>query len=815
MLNRHELYQGEVRQKLIHMAKRHKHYSGRGGRSSRGGRGVRRGGGNNENRSGGKISHKMKHRRPTASDSWYNSSIPIGDGDLGENIDEYHGDIFNPGRASISADTIEDYYFNKKVKQKSMKMGGLRPGHRNDSEPSLTQSNFRSNAMVFVKAQEVYDPSHDSIQKLINKEKERVNSMPTVENTSLNSEQNSRYSNKSICSEEEETEEAEIDDLIVDIEDEDILDMMNEMSETDSEYENTEEFGENKSERSNNQSEESSVSEVNDSQLFFIDEYGYDETTLPTVRSVNVEEKLPLSKGNLEFNPSLIIGKTELALNEGNGNLESMTVSQPSYKAHPFAGYISNVMKKMNQDEEENEDEWNNDEFEVEYEEEQTKKDSEEDEEDLTDDIKSLQIVEKTNDKEVFKISEPQESDDPEFGFLDEDYAVDTSDIIVSNIRLGVDENSYYVKCYRFFGDHESKWISQDVLQDYLLEDLGFPEHRLQSYLNYVKDTLIPKEEEPEQTYSDINFSDSSDEEEEGGYDHPDVTEDQMEGIDDLIAYTMKYNQSRSIEYETQSLNIVGKGKKKKLLINEQFQLDGETIETLQSKLAKRITNKAQKRRDKSDFIDEENKNSSDLTKKYPYGLHIQNIKDEFETFFSSGKDRFVFPPLDPHGNKTIMKFAKHYSMKSVKAGKGVHTHVVIDRTKKTHRKLPNYSLINQLLNQRPIFMRIDVQRVKEDYVRTESHTIKGKFHVNEGELVGKDAPEIGRDNIGRRLLEKLGWNAGEGLGIHGNKGISQPVMAVVKKNKTGLGSVPVELPKQMMKSRSKSKNKHRRKREI
>ena len=36
-------------------------------------------------------------------------------------------------------------------------------------------------------------------------------------------------------------------------------------------------------------------------------------------------------------------------------------------------------------------------------------------------------------------------------------------------------------------------------------------------------------------------------------------------------------------------------------------------------------------------------------------------------------------------------------------------------------------------------------------------------------------------------MLEKLGWKSGEGLGIQGNKGISEPIFAKIKKNRSGL----------------------------
>jgi G-patch domain len=58
-----------------------------------------------------------------------------------------------------------------------------------------------------------------------------------------------------------------------------------------------------------------------------------------------------------------------------------------------------------------------------------------------------------------------------------------------------------------------------------------------------------------------------------------------------------------------------------------------------------------------------------------------------------------------------------------------------------------------------------------------------------DGDIVGASAPEIGADNKGRAMLEKMGWSAGTALGPVDNKGILQPVAHVVKKSRAGLGS--------------------------
>jgi G-patch domain/R3H domain len=57
-----------------------------------------------------------------------------------------------------------------------------------------------------------------------------------------------------------------------------------------------------------------------------------------------------------------------------------------------------------------------------------------------------------------------------------------------------------------------------------------------------------------------------------------------------------------------------------------------------------------------------------------------------------------------------------------------------------------------------------------------------------DGEVVGAAAPEIGTDNRGRSMLEKMGWRAGTALGAVDNKGILQPITHVVKNTRAGLG---------------------------
>ena len=58
-----------------------------------------------------------------------------------------------------------------------------------------------------------------------------------------------------------------------------------------------------------------------------------------------------------------------------------------------------------------------------------------------------------------------------------------------------------------------------------------------------------------------------------------------------------------------------------------------------------------------------------------------------------------------------------------------------------------------------------------------------------DGEVVGAAAPEIGQENRGRTMLERMGWSTGTALGaLNNNRGLVQPVAQVVKTSRSGLG---------------------------
>lgn len=377
-----------------------------------------------------------------------------------------------------------------------------------------------------------------------------------------------------------------------------------------------------------------------------------------------------------------------------------------------------------------------------------------------------------------------------EYGFLPEDYEFDVSQISISNVRFGI-KNQFYTKCLELTGsDDQSMWIDEDDITEYVLLK-GVKDHRLKSFFSFITKGLVDDDPFEVPNYSDVYISETSEEEE-------DLDNGEEENLEQMIAFTKSQQQSfMDLDIpQTETLKTRGKGRKKQLDL-ERMQLDVDIRESLQDQYQVHRQAKRNKKERREEAVFEEALRKHDLLIKYPYSLHIKDISAEFETFLhDSSRDSMNFPPLDPHGNKTIVKLSNFYNMKSLKCGGGLKLFIKVSKNRKTFHYLPRYDQIGNVLRQRPIFNRTDQKRPKDEITRTDGNFKKdrsrgrGKANVNairEGDIVGASAPEIDSNNIGRKLLEKLGWTKGEGLGAHGNKGISEPVVAKIKKSKTGL----------------------------
>ncbi|KAI1430940.1 hypothetical protein GGR50DRAFT_690106 [Xylaria sp. CBS 124048] len=245
---------------------------------------------------------------------------------------------------------------------------------------------------------------------------------------------------------------------------------------------------------------------------------------------------------------------------------------------------------------------------------------------------------------------------------------------------------------------------------------------------------------------------------------------------------------------------------------------DSELEEALNVAIKKDRLKKADKKKARQElrsqgFLDND-LDPNDLRVKYDLGMSLDELADEFEIFMLGTHEQLILPPLHKSSRKIVHVIANSFNVKSRSAGWGNSRYPVLYRRKNT---LPyDRDRLEKALGRvrHSWFQRMDVdekdsltaaaikRREANARKRDEGRAIKraetqaraGKprskwsLGLREGEIVGQHATEIGAENKGRAMLEKMGWSKGMSLGTIENKGITVPLTHVMKKTKAGLG---------------------------
>ncbi|MCJ1469267.1 hypothetical protein MMC07_007900 [Pseudocyphellaria aurata] len=185
-------------------------------------------------------------------------------------------------------------------------------------------------------------------------------------------------------------------------------------------------------------------------------------------------------------------------------------------------------------------------------------------------------------------------------------------------------------------------------------------------------------------------------------------------------------------------------------------------------------------------------KSRADAQSKYSRGISLAEIKDEIEKFLLSSVASLNLPPIGPRERKMVHDIANVLGLKSKSNGSGRSRFPVLYRTTRT--VIYDEDTIRSLEAQRSWkhFLPRRDRGLPKGSAATRN-TRGGGFNnaavsYRDGEIVGATAPELGQENKGRAMLEKMGWSTGTALGALNNKGIMQPLAQVVKTTKAGLG---------------------------
>ncbi|KAI1733468.1 hypothetical protein F4680DRAFT_441605 [Xylaria scruposa] len=230
---------------------------------------------------------------------------------------------------------------------------------------------------------------------------------------------------------------------------------------------------------------------------------------------------------------------------------------------------------------------------------------------------------------------------------------------------------------------------------------------------------------------------------------------------------------------------------------------DSELEDALNVAIKKDRLKKADKKKAREELRSQgllgKNSNPHDLRNKYQGGMSLDDLADEFEEFMRSTREQLILPPFDKDARKIVHSIANAFNIKSKSAGSGIGRYPVLYRVKGTRPY--NEDTFQQAFSRvrRTWFPRVDVDEkvtqqariLKRTEVRIgKSRTGKSSIVLREGDIVGQHASEIGVENKGRAMLEKMGWTKGMSLGTVETQGITVPLTHVIKKTKAGLGDI-------------------------
>lgn len=185
-------------------------------------------------------------------------------------------------------------------------------------------------------------------------------------------------------------------------------------------------------------------------------------------------------------------------------------------------------------------------------------------------------------------------------------------------------------------------------------------------------------------------------------------------------------------------------------------------------------------------------KNKIDLRAKYSEGISMTEVKKEIRDFLQSSMESLPLPPMAQGDRKMVHEIANAFRLKSKSIGGGKSRFPVLYRTSRTIQyNDETLKAAESVLSSGRFFPRMDGAKKKGVLAGRgrRGGAASASVSYRDGEVVGAAAPEIGQENRGRTMLERMGWSTGTALGaLNNNRGLVQPVAQVVKTSRSGLG---------------------------
>ncbi|KAF2257553.1 hypothetical protein CC78DRAFT_538439, partial [Lojkania enalia] len=174
---------------------------------------------------------------------------------------------------------------------------------------------------------------------------------------------------------------------------------------------------------------------------------------------------------------------------------------------------------------------------------------------------------------------------------------------------------------------------------------------------------------------------------------------------------------------------------------------------------------------------------SPNLSVKYRDGYSMDQVIEEIREFMISDTQTCSLPPMDAHRRAVVHQFVHQLGLTSRSRGDGQNRFTVLSKTLRTMTF--SNETFDSIIDQRRFRARL--QGSTRGPTQRSDRPKKAVVSYKEGDVVGASAPELGPENRGRAILEKMGWMKGTALGALDNKGILQPIAHTVKTSKAGL----------------------------
>lgn len=255
------------------------------------------------------------------------------------------------------------------------------------------------------------------------------------------------------------------------------------------------------------------------------------------------------------------------------------------------------------------------------------------------------------------------------------------------------------------------------------------------------------------------------------------------------------------MDFDRPSLKPKAKGRKGKL----PPELEGVSDDELREEMVSAWDNDREKKRLKKAEREElrmqgllgsaGRKGKADLGMKYQEGMTMLQVKAEVRAFVTSDQLERKFPPMGKDDRKALHEICNALGLKSKSMGGGKARFPIIYKTSRT----PDFdddAFNNVMFRASRGFLKNSARagkanKFKDKPVKSRAGRgggfSKAATSYRDGDVVGNGAAELGKENFGHKLMEKMGWTKGMALGKDGD-GLLVPVAHVVKMGKGGLG---------------------------